>query len=81
MMVPVQCRMSMSSALSMPYETVPSPMPFSPFSSSSSSRKLRGTEGAWVSGREGAGVTGAKARARREQADGRSLQHLNKIRF
>lgn len=31
---------------SRPYEQLPSPRPFSPFSSSSSKRKLRGTAGA-----------------------------------
>ncbi len=56
MIVPVHRRMSMSSppSESMPYETVPSPTPFSPFSSSSRSRKLRGTAaGGQVSGRVG----------------------------
>lgn len=44
MIVPVQLVMNTSPPSSMPYETVPSPMPFSPFSSSSSKRKLRGTD-------------------------------------
>jgi hypothetical protein len=39
----------MSSASDRPKEIVPSPIPFSPFSSSSRSRKLRGTRG-WLVG-------------------------------
>jgi hypothetical protein len=41
--VPFQSVIMMSSPLSNPYEHEPSPMPFSPFSSSSSKRKFRGT--------------------------------------
>jgi hypothetical protein len=43
MIVPFQCVMRTSSPSSSPYEHEPSPIPFSPFSSSSSRRKLRGT--------------------------------------
>ena len=43
MIVPFQLDMRISSLSSRPYEHDPSPMPFSPFSSSSSRRKLRGT--------------------------------------
>ena len=43
MIVPFQWLIMISSPSSRPYEQEPSPMPFSPFSSSSSSRKLRGT--------------------------------------
>lgn len=44
-MVPFQWLIMISSESSRPYEHEPSPMPFSPFSSSSSRRKLRGTGG------------------------------------
>ena len=44
MIVPFQLDMRISSPSSRPYEHDPSPMPFSPFSSSSSRRKLRGTK-------------------------------------
>jgi hypothetical protein len=43
MIVPFQWVIMISSPSSRPYEHEPSPMPFSPFSSSSSRRKLRGT--------------------------------------
>lgn len=44
MIVPFQLDIMISSPSSRPYEQEPSPIPFSPFSSSSRSLKLRGTE-------------------------------------
>jgi hypothetical protein len=43
MIVPFQSLIMISSPSSNPYEQLPSPIPFSPFSSSSSRRKFRGT--------------------------------------